>query len=66
MFVEVFGDGEDVFDGTAEAVEFPDAQGVAGSEVVPCGGQSGALGAASGHLLFEDATAAGFGEGVAL
>jgi hypothetical protein len=32
VFVEAFGDGEDVFDGAAEPVEFPHAQRVAGSE----------------------------------
>jgi len=38
--VKVLGDGEDFFDGSAEAVQFPDAEGVAWSEVVERGDQS--------------------------
>jgi hypothetical protein len=42
--VQVLGDGEDVFDRAAEAVEFPDAERVAGSQVVQCRGEAGVVG----------------------
>src|SRR5439155_20778610 len=65
-FVQILGDGQDVFDRPAEAVEFPDAERVAGSQVVQCRGEAGAVSGAGGDLLLEDAAAAGLGEGVAL
>ena len=52
--VEVVGDGEDFFDGSSEAVQFPDAEGVALSEVVERGDKPGPAGCAAGDGVGED------------
>jgi hypothetical protein len=51
--VEVVGDGENFFDGSAEAVEFPDAQSVALSKVVEGGDQPGPAGCTAGDGVGE-------------
>ena len=52
--VEVVGDGEDFFDGSAEAVQFPDAESVVGSEVVQRGDKPGPAGCTAGDGVGED------------
>ena len=61
------GDGVDqVPEGAAEAVEFPDDQGVAGAELVQELLEDGAVGAGAAGGLGEHPVAAGRGEGVDL
>jgi hypothetical protein len=61
------GDGVDqVPQGPAEAVEFPDDQGVAGSQLVEHLGEGGAVGAGAAGRLGEHPVAAGGREGVDL
>ena len=61
------GDGVDqVAQRAAEAVEFPDDQGVAGSELVEDLGEDGAVGAGAAGGLGEHPVAAGGLEGVDL
>jgi hypothetical protein len=61
------GDGVDqVPQGAAEAVEFPDDQGVAGPQLVQELGEGGAVAAGAAGGLGEDPVAAGSREGVDL
>ena len=61
------GDGVDqVAQGAAEAVEFPDDQGVTGPQLVQDLLESGSVGAGAAGGLGEDPIAAGSGEGVDL
>src|SRR5215213_8385897 len=61
------GDGVDEMpEGAAEAVEFPDDQGVTGPQLVQELLEDGAVGAGAAGGLGEDAVAAGRGEGVDL
>ena len=64
--VEAVGDGEHFLHRPAEAVQFPDAQGVRRPEMVECFNETRAGGGAAGDLVLEDPAAAGGFEGVAL
>jgi hypothetical protein len=55
-----------VAQGAAEAVEFPDDQGVAGPELVEDLGEGGAVGAGAAGRLGEDPVTAGTFQGVDL
>jgi len=64
--VELVGDGQDLLDRSAEAVELPHHEDVAAAEVVPGRGQPRPFSPAAGELVLEELGGARVAEGVAL
>ena len=66
LFLQLGHQVDQVLNAAAEAIEFPDDQGVAGAEGFQSPGQAGAVAAAAAQLVFEDLLAAGLFEGLFL
>jgi hypothetical protein len=64
--LDLFQEGDEVFEGPGQPVKLPDGEGVAGPEVVQQAVQFGAVPASAGRFLGEDPFAAGRLEGVHL